>query len=186
MHARQKEFRELQDKLRMRAADVAHLVGRAHQTVLQYRCSGTHGRVPPEGVLATMRAAWEEKQHQNLTDAIELIRSKGWDVDWSRLEETQEEVEAALREHGWRRPSFLTNAEEWKVARTFQGDYDLCDETGVVTYYCARCGGTISRIRVSNGEYRIYDLDDGAYGYAHLEGDRWCYVEGCDAVEEAA
>jgi hypothetical protein len=36
------------------------------------------------------------------------------------------------------------------------------------------------------GESWIYDLGDDAYGYAHLEGDRWCCVGECDMVHEVA
>ena len=115
LNARQREFRDLHDRLRMSAADVAKLVGRARTTCLQYRSAGEYGRTPPESVLVTLRAAWEERQHQNLTDAIALIRSRGWDINWATLEETQDEVEAAVREHGWRRPSFLPPAQKRKV-----------------------------------------------------------------------
>ena len=100
LNARQREFRDLHDRLRMSAADVAKLVARARTTCLQYRSAGEYGRTPPESVLVTLRAAWEERQHQNLTDAIALIRSRGWDINWATLEETQDEVEAAVPKNG--------------------------------------------------------------------------------------
>ena len=97
---RRQEFRDLHDRLRMSAADVAKLVARARTTCLQYRSAGEYGRTPPESVLVTLRAAWEERQHQNFTDAIALIRSRAWDINWATLEETQVEVEAAFHKSG--------------------------------------------------------------------------------------
>jgi hypothetical protein len=67
--------------------------------------------------------------------------------------------------------------------RTFQGDYDECDETEVRTHYCVRCGGPLNRSRFSGlrgGEYRIAAIGDGGWGFAHLVGDRNCYVGGDD------
>jgi transcriptional regulator with XRE-family HTH domain len=102
---RQREFRELQRNLGLSAPEVATLIGKSVSTVNQYRSDGKHRRIPPDDVLATMRAAWRVKARENLDRAIATIRALGLDIDWWSLLAREEET-AGVGDT-FRRPGFL-------------------------------------------------------------------------------
>jgi hypothetical protein len=89
---RKTEFQRLYARLGMSAVGFATLIGGSPYMVRQYVSIGKGGRIPPEGVINTMRAAWHEKAQINFKVALEHLHAIGNGIDRASLDERMQDL----------------------------------------------------------------------------------------------
>ena len=100
-----REFNHLRRELGYTFQQLVALTGKSVGVLSHYGAETASGRTPPEDVLETMRKEAKRLSLVRLQEAVDVLRSKGLDIDWASIEPANRDFGG-----GWKRPRVLGGA----------------------------------------------------------------------------